>query len=62
MFVNDGKAGKVACAEKLRGSERLATFFLIVYLFFMHSYTSVNLAPRVTAGHLRALSVPGVEH
>ena len=33
--------------------------FLIVYLFFMHSYTSVNLAPRATAGHLRALSVPG---
>ena len=40
MFVNDGKAGKVVCAEKVRVSERLATFLNSVFVFYAQLYLS----------------------
>ena len=61
MFVNDGKAEKVVCAEKVRGRERLATFFNSVFVFYAQLYIS-QFSPPGYCGHLRALSVPGVGH
>ena len=40
QFVNNEKGGKVTCAEKLSGSERLATIFNSVFVFYAQLYIS----------------------
>ena len=58
MFVNDGKAGKVVCAEKVRGRERLATFFNSVFVFYAQLCIS-QFSPPGYCGALANFALPG---
>ena len=56
MFVNDGKAEKVVCAEKVRGRERLATFFNSVFVFYAQLYISQFSPPGYCGAFARLVS------
>ena len=56
MFVNDGKAEKVVCAEKVRGRERLATFLNSVFVFYAQLYISQFSPPGYCGAFARLVS------
>ena len=59
MFVNDGKAGKVVCAEKVRGSERIAAIFNSVFVFYAQLYISQFNPPGYRGAFARLVSPGG---